>query len=147
MTVGLEDVSAYPALFAELLSRGWTEADCAALAGATSCAPCAKTRHFLAAEAGPGLALRQALMNQGAKDSSAQLTLAVSMLVVVNDRLPKSIEDPRSTQSRCGRRSAAAQSALISSRSAANSEIKASSVGSSPPGLPRRLSTPARTSA
>ena len=33
MTVGLEDVSAYPALFAELLARGWTEADCAALAG------------------------------------------------------------------------------------------------------------------
>ena len=32
-TVGLEDVSAYPALFAELLARGWTEADCAALAG------------------------------------------------------------------------------------------------------------------
>jgi membrane dipeptidase len=33
VTVGLEDVSAYPALFAELLTRGWTEADCAALAG------------------------------------------------------------------------------------------------------------------
>ena len=33
VTVGLEDVSAYPALFAELLQRGWTEADCAALAG------------------------------------------------------------------------------------------------------------------
>ncbi|MGH3198212.1 MAG: dipeptidase [Streptosporangiaceae bacterium] len=33
VTVGLEDVSAYPALFAELLSRGWTESDCAALAG------------------------------------------------------------------------------------------------------------------
>jgi membrane dipeptidase len=33
VTVGLEDVSAYPALFAELLARGWTEADCAALAG------------------------------------------------------------------------------------------------------------------
>jgi len=31
--VGLEDVSSYPALLAELLSRGWTEADCAALAG------------------------------------------------------------------------------------------------------------------
>jgi membrane dipeptidase len=29
----LQDVSAYPALFAELLARGWTEADCAALAG------------------------------------------------------------------------------------------------------------------
>jgi membrane dipeptidase len=33
VTVGLEDVSRYPALFAELLSRGWTESDCAALAG------------------------------------------------------------------------------------------------------------------
>jgi membrane dipeptidase len=32
--VGLEDVSRYPALFAELSSRGWTEADCAAIAGA-----------------------------------------------------------------------------------------------------------------
>jgi membrane dipeptidase len=34
VTVGLEDVSTYPALFAELLTRGWTESDCAALAGA-----------------------------------------------------------------------------------------------------------------
>ena len=33
VNVGLEDVSAYPALFAELLARGWTEPDCAALAG------------------------------------------------------------------------------------------------------------------
>jgi membrane dipeptidase len=33
VTVGLDDVSAYPALFAELLARGWTEPDCAALAG------------------------------------------------------------------------------------------------------------------
>jgi len=33
VTVGLEDVSTYPALFAELLRRSWTEADCAALAG------------------------------------------------------------------------------------------------------------------
>jgi membrane dipeptidase len=33
VTVGLEDVSAYPALFAELLARGWAESDCAALAG------------------------------------------------------------------------------------------------------------------
>jgi membrane dipeptidase len=33
VTIGLEDVSCYPALFAELLSRGWTEADCRALAG------------------------------------------------------------------------------------------------------------------
>jgi membrane dipeptidase len=33
VTVGLEDVSTYPALFAELLRRGWAEPDCAALAG------------------------------------------------------------------------------------------------------------------
>ena len=33
VTAGLEDVSAYPALFAELLRRGWTDPDCAALAG------------------------------------------------------------------------------------------------------------------
>jgi membrane dipeptidase len=33
VTVGLEDVSCYPALFAELLRRGWSESDCAALAG------------------------------------------------------------------------------------------------------------------
>jgi membrane dipeptidase len=31
--IGLEDVSRYPALFAELLRRGWSEADCKALAG------------------------------------------------------------------------------------------------------------------
>ena len=33
MPAGLADVSGYPALFAELLARGWTETDCAALAG------------------------------------------------------------------------------------------------------------------
>ncbi|MGP0027728.1 MAG: dipeptidase [Streptosporangiaceae bacterium] len=33
MPAGLSDVSRYPALFAELLARGWTEPDCAALAG------------------------------------------------------------------------------------------------------------------
>jgi membrane dipeptidase len=31
--IGLQDVSRYPALFAELLRRGWSEADCQALAG------------------------------------------------------------------------------------------------------------------
>ena len=31
--VGLEDVSSYPVLFAELLARGWTDADLAGLAG------------------------------------------------------------------------------------------------------------------
>jgi membrane dipeptidase len=30
---GLEDVSCYPALFAELLSRGWSQDECARLAG------------------------------------------------------------------------------------------------------------------
>jgi len=33
LPVGLEDVSYYPALFAELRRRGWSEADCQALAG------------------------------------------------------------------------------------------------------------------
>jgi membrane dipeptidase len=33
VSVGLEDVSRYPALFNELLRRGWSEADCKALAG------------------------------------------------------------------------------------------------------------------
>jgi membrane dipeptidase len=30
---GLEDVAAYPNLFAELLARGWSESDCESLAG------------------------------------------------------------------------------------------------------------------
>jgi membrane dipeptidase len=34
VTVGLEDVSTYPALFAALLDRGWSEGECAKLAGA-----------------------------------------------------------------------------------------------------------------
>ena len=33
VTAGLKDVSTYPALFSELFRRGWTEPDCAALAG------------------------------------------------------------------------------------------------------------------
>jgi membrane dipeptidase len=33
VTEGLEDVSTYPVLFAELLRRGWSESDCRALAG------------------------------------------------------------------------------------------------------------------
>ena len=33
VSTGLADVSAYPALFAELLARGWTKTECAALAG------------------------------------------------------------------------------------------------------------------
>jgi membrane dipeptidase len=33
VTQGLEDVGTYPALFAELLRRGWSESDCRALAG------------------------------------------------------------------------------------------------------------------
>jgi membrane dipeptidase len=31
--VGLEDVTGYPSLIAELLERGWSEADLAALTG------------------------------------------------------------------------------------------------------------------
>src|SRR5215469_13927147 len=33
LPVGLQDVSRYPALFSELVRRGWSEADCEALAG------------------------------------------------------------------------------------------------------------------
>ena len=33
MPAGLQDVSCYPALIAELLHRGWTEDDCTRLAG------------------------------------------------------------------------------------------------------------------
>jgi membrane dipeptidase len=33
LPAGLEDVSTYPALFAALLERGWSEDDCAKLAG------------------------------------------------------------------------------------------------------------------
>ena len=33
LPVGLEDVSRYPALFSELVRRGWSQADCEALAG------------------------------------------------------------------------------------------------------------------
>ncbi|MGH3170224.1 MAG: dipeptidase [Trebonia sp.] len=33
LPVGLQDVSRYPALFAELLRRGWSESDCKAVAG------------------------------------------------------------------------------------------------------------------
>jgi membrane dipeptidase len=36
LPAGLEDVSGYPRLFAELLDRGWSEADCAKLAGANT---------------------------------------------------------------------------------------------------------------
>jgi membrane dipeptidase len=36
LPVGLEDVSGYPTLFAALLERGWSEADCAKLAGANT---------------------------------------------------------------------------------------------------------------
>ena len=33
LPVGLEDVSSYPVLFAALLERGWSEQECAKLAG------------------------------------------------------------------------------------------------------------------
>ncbi len=34
VTAGIEDVTKYPALFAELLRRGWSESDLKALVGA-----------------------------------------------------------------------------------------------------------------
>jgi membrane dipeptidase len=52
VTVGLEDVSAYPALFAELLGRGWTGSDCAALAGGNLLRALRAAESF-AASAGP----------------------------------------------------------------------------------------------
>jgi membrane dipeptidase len=59
VTVGLEDVSTYPALFAELLRRGWTEPDCAALAGGNvlrvlRAAETCRRRSTAAAAAGAG---------------------------------------------------------------------------------------------
>jgi membrane dipeptidase len=50
LPAGLQDVSRYPALFAELLRRGWSESDCKALAGANvlrvlrAAESCASTR-------------------------------------------------------------------------------------------------------
>ncbi len=52
VTVGLEDVSRYPALLAELLRRGWTESDCAALAGGNLLRALRDAESF-AAHAGP----------------------------------------------------------------------------------------------
>ena len=52
VTVGLEDVSTYPALFAELLRRGWTEPDCAALAGGNVLRALRSAEAFAAAAAG-----------------------------------------------------------------------------------------------
>jgi membrane dipeptidase len=48
VTAGLEDVSCYPALFAELLARGWSEADCAALAGGNLLRVLAEAESFAA---------------------------------------------------------------------------------------------------
>jgi membrane dipeptidase len=52
VTAGLEDVSAYPALFAELLGRGWTEPDCAALAGGNLLRALRSAEAFAAARLG-----------------------------------------------------------------------------------------------
>jgi membrane dipeptidase len=52
VTVGLEDVSRYPALFAELLRRGWTESDCAALAGANLLRALREAESFAASATG-----------------------------------------------------------------------------------------------
>jgi membrane dipeptidase len=46
---GLQDVSRYPALFAELLRRGWSEADCQALAGGNVLRVLHDAEHFAAA--------------------------------------------------------------------------------------------------
>jgi membrane dipeptidase len=54
VTVGLEDVSRYPALFAELLNRGWTESDCAALAGGNLLRALRTAELFAARNQGPG---------------------------------------------------------------------------------------------
>jgi membrane dipeptidase len=52
VTAGLEDVSTYPALFAELLRRGWTEPDCAALAGGNLLRALRSAEAFAASAAG-----------------------------------------------------------------------------------------------
>ena len=48
VTVGLEDVSTYPALFAELLARGWSESDSAAVAGGNILRTLHDAEHFAA---------------------------------------------------------------------------------------------------
>jgi membrane dipeptidase len=58
VTVGLEDVSTYPALFAELLRRGWTEPDCAALAGGNLLRALRSAEAFAAGAAGSADAAR-----------------------------------------------------------------------------------------
>jgi len=55
---GLEDVSTYPALFAELLRRGWTEPDCAALAGGNLLRALRSAEAFAADTAGSADAAR-----------------------------------------------------------------------------------------
>ena len=58
VTAGLEDVSTYPALFAELLRRGWTEPDCAALAGGNLLRALRSAEAFAADTAGSADAAR-----------------------------------------------------------------------------------------
>jgi membrane dipeptidase len=52
VAAGLEDVSHYPALFSELLRRGWSEADCKALAGGNVLRVLHVAESFAAAAAG-----------------------------------------------------------------------------------------------
>ena len=59
VTVGLEDVSAYPALFAELLARGWSESDCAAVAGGNLLRVLREAESFAARAVLPGLGRRR----------------------------------------------------------------------------------------
>jgi membrane dipeptidase len=53
LPVGLDDVSYYPALFVELLRRGWSEADCKALAGGNILRVLRDTESFAARAGGP----------------------------------------------------------------------------------------------
>ena len=52
VTEGLHDVSRYPALFTELLRRGWTEAECRALAGGNVLRALREAESFASARAG-----------------------------------------------------------------------------------------------
>ena len=52
VTQGLHDVSRYPALFTELLRRGWTEAECKALAGGNVLRALREAESFASARTG-----------------------------------------------------------------------------------------------
>jgi membrane dipeptidase len=54
LPVGLEDVSRYPALFGALLDRGWSEEDCAKLAGENVLRALADAESFAGKVTSPG---------------------------------------------------------------------------------------------